>query len=230
MKISRLPCMACAYVLALSTTMSDAALIGRLETAPGSGAYQAYYDDLLDITWIADTTTRSIDTWDNQIAWAAGLTVNGITGWRLPSLDVNGDGSVVTCFDSTIARTICADNEFEHLNNYGAGTVFGDGISFENPGPFTIASLYPGASYYWTDTEIDPDVAWVYDISGMYSGPSAGVKALPAFAWAVHDGDVAAVPIPATAWLFVSGLLGLIGIARTGVRSELFLILARTGI
>jgi hypothetical protein len=36
------------------------------------------------------------------------------------------------------------------------------------------------------------------------------------YAWAVRDGDVAvsAVPIPATIWLFSSGLIGLIGFAR----------------
>jgi hypothetical protein len=33
-------------------------------------------------------------------------------------------------------------------------------------------------------------------------------------AWAVRDGDIGAVPIPAAAWLFGSGLLGLIGVAR----------------
>jgi hypothetical protein len=35
------------------------------------------------------------------------------------------------------------------------------------------------------------------------------------FAWAVHSGDVSAVPIPTAIWLFGSGLLGLIGVART---------------
>ena len=36
------------------------------------------------------------------------------------------------------------------------------------------------------------------------------------YAWAVRDGDVAAsvVPVPAALWLFGSGLLGLIGVAR----------------
>jgi hypothetical protein len=33
-------------------------------------------------------------------------------------------------------------------------------------------------------------------------------------AWAVRDGDVGVVPVPAAIWLFGSGLLGLIGIAR----------------
>ena len=35
-----------------------------------------------------------------------------------------------------------------------------------------------------------------------------------AFTWAVHDGNVGAVPIPPSVWLFGSGLIGLVGIAR----------------
>ena len=33
-------------------------------------------------------------------------------------------------------------------------------------------------------------------------------------AWAVHTGDVSAVPIPAAVWLFGSGLIGLVSFAR----------------
>ena len=33
-------------------------------------------------------------------------------------------------------------------------------------------------------------------------------------AWAVQSGDVGAVPVPAAVWLFGSGLLGLVGVAR----------------
>ncbi|MBI5783055.1 MAG: VPLPA-CTERM sorting domain-containing protein, partial [Gammaproteobacteria bacterium] len=34
------------------------------------------------------------------------------------------------------------------------------------------------------------------------------------YALAVRPGDVAVVPVPAAVWLFGSGLLGLIGVAR----------------
>jgi len=43
-------------------------------------------------------------------------------------------------------------------------------------------------------------------------------KSLLRFAWAVHPGDVELVPLPATAWLFVTGLLGLL--ARTTRRAR----------
>ena len=52
----------CVLVFSLClTTAAQAALIGRLETAPGSGIYQAYYDDQLDITWLADPDLNGVD-------------------------------------------------------------------------------------------------------------------------------------------------------------------------
>jgi len=39
-------------------------------------------------------------------------------------------------------------------------------------------------------------------------------KTFDIYAWAVRSGDVSAVPVPAAMWLFGSGLLGLIGVAR----------------
>ena len=40
------------------------------------------------------------------------------------------------------------------------------------------------------------------------------IKTNDNYAWAVQSGDISAVPIPAAIWLFSSGLIGLIGLAR----------------
>ncbi|HFD32315.1 MAG TPA: VPLPA-CTERM sorting domain-containing protein [Gammaproteobacteria bacterium] len=49
----------------------------------------------------------------------------------------------------------------------------------------------------------------------MSSGLQAdNYKTSSFFGWAVQTGDVSAVPVPAAAWLFGSGLLGLVGAAR----------------
>ena len=42
----------------------------------------------------------------------------------------------------------------------------------------------------------------------------AGLKDNFYYAWAVRSGDVSAVPVPAAAWLFGSGLIGLLGVAK----------------
>jgi hypothetical protein len=46
------------------------------------------------------------------------------------------------------------------------------------------------------------------------NGSSIAFFNIALFIRAVRDGDVSSVPVPAAVWLFGSGLLGLIGIAR----------------
>jgi hypothetical protein len=82
----------------------ETTLQGRLETAPGSGVFLAYYDTVLDITWAADADISGRDTWDNQLAWAAGLTLGGVSGWRLPTLSPI-DGSTFDTASSNNATT-----------------------------------------------------------------------------------------------------------------------------
>ncbi len=87
-----------------------------------------------------------------------------------------------------------------------------------NTGPFS--DLQSG-SYF--GTEFDSSLAW--RLNFLFGNQGFNTKNLNRFAWAVRTGDVPAicsgdnceppaVPIPAAAWLFGSGLLGLIGIAR----------------
>jgi hypothetical protein len=56
--------------------------------------------------------------------------------------------------------------------------------------------------------------AWTLSMNG--GGQDNDNKGLFYYAWAVQSGDVAvlATPVPAAVWLFGSGLLGLIGMAR----------------
>ncbi len=193
-----------ATLSAVLTVSAHAALIGVLPATPAGTDWQAYYDDRLDITWTANANINGSDTWDNQVAWAAGLDIDGVTGWRLPSMDVNGDGTIVDC---TAGRVACKDNEYGHLFNYGAGTVFGAGITASNPGPFSNVQ----SSLYWSSTEFaaNPTNAWVFYFGfgnqSVYAKPNSFVG------WAVHSGKVSAVPIPAVAWLFGSGLTGWLG-------------------
>ena len=141
------------------------------------------------------------------MAWAAGLDIGGVTGWRLPSMDVNGDDVIVNC---TADQAACMDNEYGHLFNYGAGTVFGAGITPSSPGPFSnVQSLG-----YWSGTEFAPNPVLAWDFGFINGNHFANFKYGFRFAWAVHSGDVSAVPVPAAVWLFGSGLMGLLGLAR----------------
>jgi len=199
----------CAGLLLLglgSTTHS--ALLGVLPATPGSTDWQAYYDDQLDITWTANANINGANTWDNQMIWAAGLDINGVTSWRLPNMDVNGDGTIVGCWYNQAA---CKDNEIGHLYFYGAGASFGNGITPSNPGPFS--NIQNG--YYWSGTEFSTDPAYAWSFLTQNGAQWAGSKnGFPLFAWAVADGNVGVVPVPAAVWLFGSGLLSLLCLSR----------------
>ncbi|MFQ5645114.1 MAG: hypothetical protein ACE5FQ_15670, partial [Thiogranum sp.] len=56
--------------------------------------FEAYYDTMLDITWLADanyanTVGLSFNgriSWAQAFSWTNALNVNGVTGWRLPTV------------------------------------------------------------------------------------------------------------------------------------------------
>ena len=69
---------------------------------------------------------------------------------------------------------------------------------------------------YRTGREYAPNsiLAWDFDMSRGFQNATS--RFYNYYAWAVQSGDVGAavVPIPAAVWLFGSGLLGLVGVAR----------------
>jgi len=200
-----------ALVLGIWSASANASLI------PVLGG-QAVYDTDLDITWLADanvaagsafddgvSTTDGAMTWVNANAWAASLTVGGLTGWRLPSaLNQNGSGP---CDPFN-----CTDSEMGHLFYNELGGTLGNSILTSSDPDLALFSnvQFP----YWSDTESASDPtngAWFFQF--MNGVQSTGSKETQFFAWAVHDGDVSVVPIPTAVWLFGSAL-GLLGWMR----------------
>ena len=63
---------------------------------------------------------------------------------------------------------------------------------------------------YWSDVEVEntPAIAWSFNthhgIQTLFDG-----KSNLFYGWAVHEGDIAVVPMPAAVYLFGSGLFGL---------------------
>lgn len=101
------------YALLLASSASYAALHGRMPLTPGGTDYRAYYDDVLDITWVADgnlVATHAfgvtnifwsgsfaawgVMTWDTQQEWIAGMNAASYLGrsdWRIvAAFDLDG--------------------------------------------------------------------------------------------------------------------------------------------
>lgn len=218
---------ALALSLGLVTATANATLISRLGGL-------AVYDTDLNITWLADTSyakTSGYDadgmmTWSAANAWASGLTVGGFSGWRLPTAlpydpsCANQNGGLYSTGYN------CTGSEMGHLfyNEMGASGGTPISLGYTNYSSFSLFSndasgftlIGPVDASYWTGTDAaaQGDASKAWDFS-FYSGDTyAHPKVFGYFAMAVRPGDVAAVPVPAAAWLLGSGLLGLIGVAR----------------
>ncbi len=187
----------CAGVFSLGlVSTANAALESRL-------GGQAFYDTDLDITWAANASISGLDTWDNQQAWVSGLTIGGISGWRLPAT-IQPDASCSTQTGGNGSGLGCTGSEMGHLFNV-------DGITAATPGVFSSVQ----SIIYWSGTEFasnSSDVTWLFNFSG--GGQGTGIKNNNFYAWAVHSGDVGAVPVPGTIALMGLGLAGLLGFGR----------------
>jgi len=85
------------------------------------------------------------------------------------------------------------------------------GWGLPNTGPFTNIQF----GDYWSATDRpNTALAWRFNFGLGLQDLINNTNYY--FAWAVHSGDVGAstVPVPAVAWLFGSGLLRLVGMAR----------------
>jgi len=197
---------------------ANAALVSRL-------GGQAVYDTAQNITWLTNADLAmsnafgagviNLDgsmTWATAQSWIAGMNSAkylGYNDWRLPatpqpeqacSIQSAGGGYGYNC-------TSEMGNLFKEL-----GGVVGNTLAQVHNADYNLFSNIQSYPYWSTEYAYYPSYAWRLNISTGYQ--DAYNKVSFAFVEAVRTGDVATVPIPAAAWLFGSGLLGLVGVAR----------------
>ena len=156
---------------------------------------QAYYDDVLNITWLGDanhaqTTYHDSDgwmTWHEAQTWIDSLNAEGGTGhlgandWRLPET-LQPDASCSIQYFGQSSGGGCIGSEMVHLH-------YMDGIESLTPGPFSRVE----PSGYWSGTTHEDDLghAWRFVFS---SGIQDHIgKDTLLHAWAVRPGDIAEV-------------------------------------
>ncbi len=167
------------WVMLLGVSLGFSPLVQAELVDRGNGMI---YDTDFNITWYAYPKMANL-YWDQAMAWAAGLNVNGITGWRLPSaMNLDGSGPCV--------GLNCKMTEFGHLYGTELGNIFGAGNA-SSLGPFEGTSRW---FYYWTGTThaTDPTKAYMFSPGG--ESFVAKKEGDTGFGWAVIDGDPAGPP------------------------------------
>lgn len=159
-----------------------------------------------DIVGITDTsvyhTLTSSDYGSNGLAswWGAEAFVSylnltsyeGYTNWTLPTNFQN-----TTLFNANLGEALGSSIASSHNADYNL---------------FSNVQTY----VYWSDTVYSntSNKAVIFNTVAGYQGNS--IKESLYNAWAVLPGNVAPVPVPSAAWLFGSGLIGLVGSIRKG--------------
>ena len=189
------------------------------------------YDDVLDITWLQDANyayTSGYDadgkmTWQQANAWAAQLDHGGYNDWRLPSanlIDETGNCTISCNLGYNNTNSEIGHMYYNNLGNvgmYDSNGVLQAGYGITNSS-FADASTGNSVSilniqedHYWLEDESEFFFldAWFFDTTD--GNQYYELKINSSSAWAVRDGDVTAVPIPAAAWLFGSAIVALAG-------------------
>lgn len=189
-----------ALMLLFMSSATQAALIDR--------GNNLIYDDVLDVTWFSDpASARALGydadgymSWSEANRWVENLDYLGFMDWRLPdaTLDVGFN------FSGT-------DNELGYMHYVNLGNTAG---FHQNSYPFYTTAEVGSQTLIWSNTLVNGSTAVFVDWGG-YQGHTNATSVM-GFAWAVSDGDIAAsvVPIPATVWLFVTGMALLGGVRR----------------
>ena len=194
------------------------------------------YDDVLDITWMQDanyaqTSGYDLDgrmTWFDANTWADQLEYGGYDDWRLPSANLmnptspcnaadgscdlgynNTTGELGHMFYNNLGNLGYRDTNGNSQSGYGVtNSSFTDGNSGAS---VSIVNLQNGAYWYGDEYAPDTNAAWVFETE---VGSQSAFEASSLYSWAVRDGDISTVPVPAGAWLFGSALAGLL-VARS---------------
>jgi hypothetical protein len=162
-------------------------------------------------------------TWREATAWAESLeyydSVRNVTygDWRLPrTLPANGSnydlstssngskdfGYNISAPGSAYPGSTGSELAYMYYNNLGnkaevdVNGVYQPGHEAKNAGPFINLQV----DYYWSGTEIDWELAWVFSFTSVSESDGvqgwAGKDGVNHSAWAVRDGDVGPVNDP----------------------------------
>jgi hypothetical protein len=162
------------------------------------GNYGLTYSGTYALTAADFGSGGTVDWWAGQayVHYLDTINYGGSNQWALPTQsDQNGS------FNNTNSQF--GELFYSELFGVAGGSV--------PSGPFSNVQSYA----YWSGTEnaFYPSLACsFYTCNGLYYN----YKYTQLYTWAVSPGQLSAVPVPSSVWLFVTSLLGLLGLKRSG--------------
>lgn len=224
------------------TNLAGWLVAGMLACGPAHAALMdrgggMIYDTDLNITWLKDanyakTSGYDIDgkmNWNTANAWASNLVYGGYNDWRLPSTtDLGMDGCNYAYSNTDCGFNVATNSSelahlfFVELGNKSAydpaGTYRGSlNSGLVNKSPFQNLQ---SDTNYWSEafSFLPASYAWTFNTTlGLQY---VNEQYYEFNAWAVRNGDVAAVPEPTGALLFGLSLAGLVATRRQYLRTS----------
>jgi len=191
MNKSTIPAASCATALYLITLQSQAALNGVLPATPAGTDYQAYYDDVAHLTWLADANAAGVTMdYPSAAAWVAGVNINGVTGWRLPTT-LQPDPSCSSQVSGDSFGFDCTGSEMGNLFYNVLGGIAGSSISTIHNSNYNLFSNVQDFAY-WSSTQNAslPNFRWIFNYNFGYQ--TNGYFADFYYAWPVQSGNAGA--------------------------------------
>lgn len=198
------------------STLQGRDIAGNAVNASSAAAVYLY-DSALNITWLRGGNLTGELSWATASQWAGDLVTGSgaaqVSDWRLPRMTT----SAITCdfaFDASNCgyNVDTASSEFAHVYHVALGNLSrydpaeqarGAEAGLTNTGSF----LGLQAGGYWLADAMDAEAAWRFD---TYDGvQDVTFKDIPFHAIAVRDGDVLAVPEPASMHMALAGVVAL---------------------
>ncbi len=212
-------------LLILISFSSSAALVGR-DIDGDSSTYEAFYDDILDITWLADANLASSNNfgvggigangamnWNEAMNWVAGMNSQnylGFDAWRLPSIIGSNGSEILFLFSEYFGRTPTSN-----LTSNASGFSF---ASIPSAGESAFSNIQNLVGYWSEDSS--GASAYAFASADLSQGLIPKNFETYFYGWAVADGDAfgranaTVVPVPAAVWLFGSAIFGLFSLSR----------------